>query len=145
MRGGRGYETVLGTEGLMKYGPAAGILTDYMNAYIYNSNYEDFEVYIEDGDRVLIVTNMVFSQSTMSYLFKDTEVCHYSIVDPTTYDERLLTYWELYPEKKPNVIIVDCWYGWLYEASDSWIMQYIENEFGYTGVIDGKYIRIYRQ
>lgn len=145
LRGGRDYNTVLETRGLIKYGPAAGIATDYMNAYIYNANYEDFEQYIEPGDKVLIVTNMVMSSGTTPYLFKDVDICHYSIVDPTSYDERLLTYWELYPEKYPNVIIVDCWYGQLMEKSDNWIMQYIENDFGYSGFVDGKYIRFYRK
>ncbi|MGN1148141.1 MAG: hypothetical protein ACI4TB_06935, partial [Lachnospiraceae bacterium] len=145
LRAGRDYNTVLETRGIMKYGPAAGIATDYMNAYIYNANYEDFMSYVEPGDKVLIVTNMVMSAGTTPYMFEDVDICHYSIVDPTAYDERLLTYWELYPEKYPNVIIVDCWYGTLMEDKDNWIMQYIEKEFGYTTVNDGKYIRFYRK
>ena len=60
-------------------------------------------------------------------------------------DKRLLVYWELYPEKEPDVIVVDCWYGQLQEDVDSWIMQYIENEFGYTQVSDGRYVRFYRK
>jgi hypothetical protein len=64
-------------------------------------------------------------------------------VDPTSYDERLLTYWELYPEKVPDVIVVDCWYGDLKESSDNWIMQYIENDYGYTKVEEGRYVRFY--
>lgn len=51
----------------------------------------------------------------------------------------------MFPEKAPNVIIVDCWYGQLMIDSDNWIMQYIENEFGYTEVTDGRYIRIFRK
>lgn len=73
------------------------------------------------------------------------QVAHYSIVDPTAYDERLLTYWELYPEKLPNVIVVDCWYGELKESAESWIMQYIEGEFGYSQINEGRYVRFYRK
>ncbi len=145
LREGRDYNTVLETKGIMKSGPAIGILSDYMNVYIYNSNAEDFKSYIQKEDKVLIVTNMVFSAGTTPYMFGDYEVCHYSIVDPTAYDERLLAYWELYPEKQPNVIVVDCWYGSLQEDPSNFIMQYIENEFGYKESFDGKYVRIYKK
>lgn len=145
LRGGKAQNTVLSVGGIMKDGPAAGILAEYMCAYIYNSNFTDYKEYIQPGDKVLIVANMIMSVGTTAYLFDDVEVCHYSIVDPTAYDERLLTYWEQFPEKQPNVIVVDCWYGQLKENPDNWIMQYIENEFGYHSVNDGKYVRFYRR
>ncbi len=142
LRGGRGND-ITQVAGIMKHGPAACVLGDYMCAYIYNSNYEDFRNTIPQDAKVLIVTNMVFSPGTTPYMFTDAEICHFSIVDPTSYDERLLTYWEDYPEKQPDVIVVDCWYGQLMEDPDNWIMQYIENDFGYTEVRDGKYVRFY--
>lgn len=145
MRGGRYYNVIVDTESIMKHGPAVGIFSDYMNCYIYNCNYEDYRNYIKEDDVVLIVTNMVTSAGTTPYMMAGAEVAHYSIVDPTAYDQRLLTYWGLYPQKKPNVIVVDCWYGGLMEKPDSWIMQYIENSFGYTEVVDGRYVRFYRK
>ena len=30
-------------------------------------------------------------------------------------------------------------------AEDSWIVQYIEHDFGYTEVIEGDYVRIYKR
>ena len=135
--------TVLGIGGIMKEGPAAGILTNYMQAYVNNCDYEDFSAYVEEGSSCLIVTNMVGTGGTSPYLFRNLSISHFSIVDPTSYDERLLTYWELYPEKVPDVIVVDCWYGQLMEPADNWIMQYIENDFGYTRVEDGRYVRFY--
>lgn len=144
-RSGRDYDTVFETRGIMKHGPAAGILTDYMFSYIYNCNYEDFELYLDKDEKVMIVTNMVFSAGTTPYMFQDSEVCHYSIVDPTAYDERLIEYWNMYPEKMPDVIVVDCWYGELQEPSDNFIMTYIEESFGYAEVIDGRYVRFYKK
>lgn len=135
--------TILGVRGIIKEGPAAGILTNYMQAYITNSTYEEFEEYVEEGADCLIVTNMVGTAGTTPYMFKNCNICHFSIVDPTSYDERLLTYWSLYPEKQPEIIVVDCWYGQLMESGDSWIMQYIENDFDYSRVVDGKYVRYY--
>ncbi len=145
LRGGKAENTILAVSGIMKDGPAAGILADYMCAYIYNRNYEEYAEYVQEGDNVLIVANMVMSVGTIGYLFDDVNISHYSIVDPTTYTESLVDYWEQYPEKAPNVIIVDCWYGELKESPDSWIMQYIENDFGYTSVNDGSYVRFYRR
>ncbi len=145
LRAGRDYNVVADTESIMKCGPAIGIFSDYMNCYIYNCNYEDFRTYVNEDDVVLIVTNMVTSAGTTPYMMTGSDVSHYSIVDPTAYDERLLTYWELYPDKRPNVIVTDCWYGELKESPDSWIMQYIEREFGYNQVYDGRYVRFYRK
>lgn len=145
LRGGSYNENVLQSGGIFREGPAVGIIANYMNAYIYNSNYEDWQTYLQDGDSVLIVVDQVMNLGTIQYLFKDVDISHFSVVNPTAYDERLLSYWELYPDKTPNVIIVDCWYGDLMTNPDSWIMQYVEKDFGYTQVIDGKYIRIYRR
>lgn len=138
--------TILGVQNIVREGPEKGILTNYMLAYIINSTYEEFTEQIEEGARCLIVTKTVNTAGTSPYLFrKDTKICHFSVVDPTTYDEKLLTYWELYPEKQPDVIVVDCWYGNLMEEAGSWIMEYIENEFGYSEMIDGKYVRYYKR
>ena len=145
LRGGKADNTIGAVAGVMKHGPAAGIFADYMAAYIYNCNYEDFMLHVESGDKVLIVANMVMAPGTTSYMFRESEISHFSIVDPTTYDEKLLTYWEQYPDKEPNVIVVDCWYGGLMESPDSWIMKYIEEQFDYTTVNDGRYVRFYRK
>ena len=145
LRGGKSDNSILSVGGIMKDGPAAGIFAEYMNAYIYNCNYEDYAQYVQEGDNVLIVANMIMSAGTTPYMFENVNVSHFSIVDPTTYDEKLLTYWELYPEKAPDVIVVDCWYGSLMENPESWIMKYIENDFGYTSVNDGRYARFYRR
>lgn len=145
LRGGKSDNTIAAVGGIMKDGPAAGIFADYMCAYIYNCNYEDYAQYVKAGDNVLIVANMIMSVGTTAYMFDNVNISHFSIVDPTTYDEKLLTYWEQYPEKTPDVIVVDCWYGELKENPDSWIMQYIENDFGYTSVQDGRYVRFYRK
>lgn len=135
--------TILGVSNITKKGPAEFIFSHYMQSYILNSDYEDFKTYIAPGSKVLIVNTMTEGVGTTPYMYNDYEICHFSIVDPTTFDEKLLTYWELYPEKYPEVIVVDCWYNNLCISPDSWIMQYIENDFGYSEAIDGKYVRFY--
>lgn len=137
--------TILGIRNVVRKGPAKGIFSHYMLGYIMDSDYEDFLSQVPEGSKVLIVTNMVEGAGTSPYMFGNYEICHFSIVDPTTYDEKLLTYWELYPEKQPDVIVVDCWYGQLMEDPDNWIMQYIENDFGYREMTEGKYVRFYKK
>ena len=133
------------SENICKYGPAIGTVSNYMGAYIYNNEYKLWQDTIPEGSKVLIATDNVHSTNTIQYTFKNAEVCHYSIVDPTAYDERLLTYWSYYPEKKPDIIVIDCWFGNMLFAEDSWIIQYIEHDFGYTEVIEGDYVRIYKR
>ena len=116
-----------------------------MLGYILNSDYEDFTSYLEPNEKCLIVTTLVDTAGTSPYLFGNYEICHFSIVDPTTYDEKLLTYWEKYPEKRPDVIAIDGWYGQPMVEEDSWIRQYIDHEFGYTETRDGKYMRFYKR
>lgn len=145
LRSGTGYHNVLQSGGILKYGPGAGTISDYIGAYIYNSDYEDWQSMIQDGDRVLIMVEQVMNLGTIQYLFKDVEISHYSIVNPTPYDERLLAYWEMFPEKAPNVIIFDYWYGQWMTDPEGWLVQYAEKEFGYTSVEDGRYIRVYRK
>lgn len=145
LRSGTGYHNVLQSGGILKYGPAAGTISDYMCAYIYNCDYEDWQGRIQDGDSVLIMVDQVMNLGTIQYLFKDVEISHYSIVNPTAYDARLADYWEMFPEKQPNVIIVDDWYGQLMTDPNGWLMRYAEGEFGYTSMEEGRYIRIYRK
>ena len=145
LRSGPNGNNVLQSGGILKEGPAAGIISDYFLAYVYNCDYEDWQVYLRDGDKVLIMVDQILNLGTIQYLFKDVEICHFSTQPASPYDEMLLEYWETHPEKVPDVIIVDCWYGQLMTAEDGWMMHYIENDFGYTQVNDGRYIRIFRK
>jgi len=145
LRDGGDYNNIFQSRGLLKHGPAIGTVSDYMGAYIYNSEYETWQKEIADGSNVLVVTYSYFSASTTQYMFKDVNICNYSTIDPTIYDRNLLKYWREYPEKEPDTIVIDCWFGNLLCKDDQWIMKYINKDFGYTQVYDGSYIRIYKK
>lgn len=71
------------------------------------------------------------------------ETAAFSTIDTPTYDESLLRYWEMYPDKKPTVIAVKAWNQEIGVDEDTWIMQWInENYHQYT---DGQYWRFYRK
>ena len=68
-----------------------------------------------------------------------------SLVPTPGYNENLLNYWKMNPEKYPDVIVASCWYGKENPllTEDSWIMRWIEQEYMPQYVIDGKYWRYY--
>ncbi len=132
---------IMSVRGVVKGGPMAGIFSDYMGAYIMNSNLNDWKQYVRKGDRVLIVG--VNHLSTIGYLYEDTEISVDSTICTPTYDEKLLTYWEMNPWKEPNVVVLDCWFGEPRVSGDEWIMEWIEEHF--DTYEDGRYVRVYRR
>lgn len=83
--------------------------------------------------------------STLPYLYEDVVISTPSTICTPTYDERLLQYWEQNPDRYPTVVAVDCWFGHLNVDEDSWIMQWIYEEFGADSYEDGAYLRYYRK
>lgn len=126
---------------IVRSGPAVGIISDYMGPHIADCNRREWGKNIHEGDSVLLVRDGWIS--AIGYLYGDTKIAVDSTISTPTYSEKLLRYWELNPEKEPNVVIVDCWFGELSVPEDEWIMQWIrENDMVYT---DGTYIRFYRK
>ncbi|MBR6380122.1 MAG: hypothetical protein IKS07_00410 [Lachnospiraceae bacterium] len=145
LRSGREVNNITALENICRTGPAKGILTDYMNAYIMDADYEDWGRFVREGDRVLIVSENLHSNIYISYLFEDVTISDCAVNNPHDYGRRLLEYWERYPERAPSVIVTDCWYGQELISPDEWIMDYIKKDFGYTEVQDGRYLRFYRK
>lgn len=143
LRGGKDFNNIFQSKARILYGPAAGCITNFDTAQIYNRTYETWEQLEASAPKLLVVTETILSTMNTQYIYTGAEVCHYSIIDPTAYDERLLEYWKLYPGKYPDMIAVDCTLGKLELESDSWIMQFIENDFGYTDIVEGPFVRIY--
>lgn len=137
---GNVHATILSVRQVVKDGPMMGLFTDYIGGYIRNANLDDWKQYVSEGDKILIVGDTV---SAIGYLYENTEVCVDSTICTPTYDEKLLAYWELNPQKEPNVVILDCWYGEPKISEDTWIMGWIKENF--ESYVDGKYVRIYRR
>ena len=129
-------------QGIIRSGPAVGIVTCYMGAYEEACDIEDWDTYIVPGDTLLLVGNDALY--AVPYMYKNVSVSAHSTISTPTYDEMLLKYWEENPEKFPNVIAVSCWYGELHIEEDSWIYQWIQEEFQPSTYNDGRYWRFYR-
>lgn len=128
---------------IVKGGPAIGILSDYIGPYTMNSDLREWPLYIHAGDRVLIVSEGLVG--SLKYLYEDVTISVDSTICTPTYSEKLLTYWEQNPDKFPNVVVVNCWFGHLNVDEESWIMQWVYEEFGADSYQDGTYLRYYRR
>lgn len=134
--------TILKIHGIVKEGPAAGIITEYMGAYMQNESIKEWEQYIEDGSSIYLIGG---SLDTLGYLYSNTTIAAPSVVPTPGYNESVLKYWEINPDKYPDVIIASCWYGTMNPelGEDSWIMRWIEEEYKPQYYVDGKYWRYY--
>lgn len=128
--------------GIVRSGPAVGLVSNYMGAYEINCNMEDWDQFVRPGDRLMMVEDSGINP--MAYMYQDVSVSIHSTICTPTYDEMLLKYWEEHPDKFPNVIAVKCWYGELKIGEDSWIYHWIQEEFQPSVYEDGRFWRFYR-
>lgn len=137
-----GLSDPLDLGGIVRSGPAMGLVTDYMGAYVRNISETEWGQYVQPGDSVLLVEDGAVS--TLGYLYGDTYVSAPSTICTPTFDEGLLEYWREYPQKYPDVVAVQCWYGELKVNENSWIMQWLDTECEVESVEEGTFWRYYR-
>ena len=115
----------LRSAGRMQEGPAKGTIVARQIANFYGVNEETFREVVKEGSRVLIVTSFFHNQSlTTMYMLNDAEISHYTVNSTPTYGDQLLSYWERYPERRPDCIIIN---GDSCPAEDyQWAMELIE-------------------
>ncbi len=124
-------------------GPAKGIISDYLGAYGADTQVREWRQYVETGDKVLIVgTDTV---SNLAYMYGDVEICIPSAISTPTYDESLLEYWRKYPEKRPNVIVIQNNGEALKVLPDSWMEAWLTEELTDYEYAQGQYWRYYRR
>ena len=134
--------SILHLGGIVKEGPAMGIVSEYMGPYMQNESMKEWEQYIEEGDCIYLIGEPL---DTLGYLYADTEIAAPSLVPTPGYNESVLEYWKMNPDKYPDVIIASCWYGTMNTSltEDSWIMKWMEEEYKPQYYVDGKYWRYY--
>lgn len=138
------YVSIFDVCNVVKSGPAIGIFSNYIGPHVMNCNFQEWSEHVKPGDNILLVSGSG-EISTLEYLFEDINICVDSTICTPTFSDKLLNYWELNPSKVPNVVIVDCWFGELRVSEDSWIMQWVDREFGADSYTNGTYLRFYRR
>lgn len=125
---------------IVRSGPSLGVVCDYMTYYQITYDAEDHKQFVAPEDSLLLVGGWLID--SMEYLLTDAEISNYSTIDTPVYNERLLDYLELYPEKEPTVVAVSCFYGQMQVGGDTWIMQWVNENYETVG--EGRYWRYYR-
>jgi len=143
----KGY-VYIDNEGLMKnvtvvrkvieQGPGKGIITEYMQGYMAESNYQEFLELIPEGATVLVVDS-----NTLCYMYQDVNIGSFTTICTPSYGDYFRDYWERYPEKYPDIIVISCWYGEMQYPEDNWMVQYAQTEYHPSQVVDGKYFRYF--
>lgn len=59
------------------------------------------------------------------------------------YDERLLDYWELHPERYPDVVVFESSYGDIRQEGDNFIWHWLMEEFQPAERKDYPYIAVF--
>ena len=136
-----GVWKVYEVERYVKGGPTALLVTDYMTSKMLEVNTEEFRRYIGPDDNLLIVGDEWLFDPTL-YMVTDAGISNWSVIDTPYYNEEMLHYYEINPEKKPTVVAVKCWFGNQGISADSYIMNWVEANC--EKVADGSYFRFYR-
>lgn len=130
---------VFAVRGINYDGVRKGILTPYMTAYRYNKNQEIWAEAVPDGSAVMYV-----GQSQFYYMLGDCTIASPNTISTPTYDESMLAYWELNPDRYPDVVVVESWFGDIRIFDEnSFIGQWLENEFQASRVVEYPYITAY--
>lgn len=139
--GEESHSTLLDVGGIYKSDFRKGIFATYMSAYRYNVNKEQWADAVPEGSTVLYV-----GPSQFFCMLGECTIASPNTISTPTYDESLLAYWEMNPERYPDVIVVESWYGDIrIEEECEFIMNWIENEFDAASVEDYSYVRVYRK
>lgn len=136
-----GVTMVQDVETIVRSGPSAGIVCDYMTYYQITCDAEDHSRFVAPEDSLLLVGDWIMD--SMEFLLTDADISNPSTIDTPIYNETLQDYLEYYPEKTPTVVAVSCFYGNMQVPETSWIMQWVNEHYETVG--DGRYWRYYRR
>lgn len=125
---------------IVRSGPSMGVVCDYANYYKITHDGEDHPLFVKPGDKLFLVEGWLID--SMEYLLTDAQISNYSTIDTPIYNEKLLDYLKLNPEKTPTIVAVSYPYGATVVPDNTWIMQWVNEN--YEAVGEGRYWRYYR-
>lgn len=135
-----GHATPFEIRNIQRSGPGIGILANYMTGHRYNTIAEEWPDLVQDGEALLYV-----GPSSYYYMFGDVVVSAPNTISTPVYDEMMLDYWEIHPERYPDVVFVESCYGETMYDEEDFIMRWLDEEYNASSVQDLEYIRVYRK
>ncbi|MCM1046731.1 MAG: hypothetical protein NC417_14600 [Candidatus Gastranaerophilales bacterium] len=139
--GDQPHSPIYEVRGYNRQGVRKGILTAYMNAYRYNTNQEYWAEAVPDGSTVLYV-----GPSQFFYMLGECTIAAPNTISTPVYDESMLTYWEINPDRYPDVVAVESWFGDIRvfeEDGYRYIEKWLEEDFQAARVVEYPYITVY--
>ena len=120
------------------YGPEKGLVLERIYANKARIDADELPELLDQAERVMITGDAV------TYLYTDARIGHGSTIMTEDYGIRFASYWEMYPEKMPDIIAVECYDGELNsDVENSWLYRFASGEFGAKEVVDTTYYRLY--
>lgn len=77
------------------------------------------------------------------YMQQDVNICTPSTISTPTYDENMDMYFQMYPEKEPEYIIIDA--GYVDLQGNDWVRAYLETNCEENPMAENIYVRIYKR
>ena len=139
-QGGELHTTPIEIRNIQRSGPGIGILTNYMTGHRYNTIAEEWPGLVQDGEALLYV-----GPSSFYYVFGDVVISAPNTISTPVYDEMMLDYWKMHPERYPDVVFVESCYGEIMYDEEDFIMKWLDTEYNASSVQDLEYIRVYRK
>lgn len=141
---GCGPVTVLAPMEQIKEGPAKGIYVMKEEADIWNENNRILKREIQEGDRMLFV-----GTENLVYLTGDCIVATPSTQGTAVYNEMYPRYYREYPDRVPDLIIIDKHFKenpiYSFFPDNQIIFDWIEENYGSADITETKHLKILRQ
>lgn len=134
--GGQHY-TIYNQLSLIRQGPAMGIIADTETVRKYKNTFQLLEENLPEGAKVFYA-----GTSSGLYLMKDMEFCTPSTISSPTFDEKIMKYFDLRPDKQPEYVICDADLPDLY--TNSWLAGYLQENCMAEPVFANDYLLIYK-
>lgn len=130
--------SILSDMSIVRAGPATGLISDEEGVCIQRDSYPEWQQLIRKGDKVWMVGGVL---DTLGYLYEDVEVAAPSTMSDPTYNDAVLEYWRLNPDKYPDVVIAEGHMGDLVHelVIDQWLTSWLEEEYQPEYVVSGTY------
>lgn len=126
---------------IVRSGAFMGVACDYRTKHQILCNAESHDLFLLPQDSLFLVGNWPIN--SMEFLVAGVNISNPSTINSPVYNEKVLDYLGLYPEKSPTVVAVQCIDGKIMVKEDAWIMKWISEN--YEAVGDGKYWRYFRE
>lgn len=139
-QGGELHTTPFEVRNVQKFGPGIGIFTNYMTGHRYNTIADQWDELVKEGEAVFYV-----GPSSYYYMFGDVVISAPNTISTPVYEANILDYWEKYPERYPDVVLVESCYGELIYPDDSFIIRWLNTEYQPSEVIEKEYVQVYRK